>query len=294
MTGAGGLVGSRLVPRLRSQDHEVVATDRETDVADPLQVDAVLARHLPDAVIHLAALSSPSESLRAPQETYRTNFLGSRSILAAVRAGAPRARVLLVGSGDIYGTASPGATAFDERAPLRPRSPYARSKAAVDQLGEYYAELGLDVIRIRAFNHTGPGQSDLFAASSFARQLAELESSRRAPVLRVGNLDAVRDFLDVEDVVEAYLRLLDPAVPGGAYNVASGRGVRIGELLDTLIGLSSVDPRIETDPQRYRPTDFSIGNAERLRAATGWEPAIPLASSLERLLSDWRVRVAAA
>ncbi len=294
MTGARGLVGSRLVPRLQTQGHDLVATDLELDVSDPLRVAGAVAEHRPDAVVHLAALSSPAQSVRAPQATYRVNFVGSRAILAAVRERAPQARVLLVGSGDIYGTAQPGAPAFAEGDALRPRSPYARSKAAADQLGAFYAKRGLDVIRIRAFNHTGPGQSDLVAASSFARQLAEIEYSRSAPVLRVGNLDAVRDFLDVDDVVEAYLRLLDPGVPAGAYNVASGRGVRIGDLLNELVGISSAEPTLEVDPERFRPTDCCVGNAERLGAIAGWEPQIPLATTLERLLNDWRARLAAA
>ncbi len=293
VTGAGGLVGGRLVPRLREEGHEVAATDRELDVTDRAQVESAVARQRPDALIHLAALSSPAESYQKPEATYRVNYLGSRTVLAAAWRHASAARVLLVGSGDVYGTAQPGAPAFREDAPLRPRSPYARSKAAADQLGAFYANRGLDVVRIRAFNHTGPGQSDQFAASSFARQIAEIEASQRKPVLRVGNLDAGRDFLDVNDVVEAYVRLLDRTVPASVYNVASGSAVRIRDLLEALLARATVAPAVEVDPERMRPTDYSVGNADRLRAATGWKPRVPLDATLYSLLSYWRDRVAA-
>ena len=128
---------------------------------------------------------------------------------------------------------------------------------------------GLDVVRVRAFNHAGPGQSDAFVLSSFARQIAEIESARRPPVLRVGNLDSVRDFLDVADVVDAYVRLLDPRVPAGAYNVASGCGRRIGDLLDALVARSGVELRIDVDPERLRPRDVAVGDASRLLPERG-------------------------
>jgi nucleoside-diphosphate-sugar epimerase len=201
--------------------------------------------------------------------------------------------VLLMGSGEAYGPADPGGPPFTEASPLRPASPFARTKAAADLLGAGLAERGLHAVRVRAFNHSGPGQSEAFVASSFAKQLVEIASGQRPGVLRVGNLDCVRDFLDVEDVVDAYLKLCDPHVPAGAYNVASGRGTRIGALLERLCELAAVSPRIEIDRARVRPTDAALGDATRLRDATGWAPRIPLDATLERLLRYWRGRISA-
>ena len=295
VTGAAGFVGGHLIPRLEAEGASVEATDREVDVSDAGAVEELVARVAPDAVIHLAAQSSIAASWREPALTFRVNFLGARCVLAALERRAPSARLLLVGSGDQYGTAKPGAPAFRESDPLRPPSPYSRTKAAADLLGADFARRGLDVVRVRAFNHAGPGQSDAFVLSSFARQTAEMESGLREPLLRVGNLDSVRDFLDIADVVDAYVRLLDPtAAPAGVYNVASGVGGRIGDLLDALLSHARVRPRVEVDPERVRPTDLSVGDASRLREATGWAPRVPFERTIESALSDWRARLRAA
>jgi GDP-4-dehydro-6-deoxy-D-mannose reductase len=294
VTGAAGFVGRHLCPRMTSAGWQVCAVDRDLDVQDSAAVEARVAELAPRAIVHLAAQSSPALSLGAPEESVRINFLGARHVLEAAARRAPRARVLLVGSGEQYGPAAPGAPAWTESAPLRPRTPYARSKACADLLGAHYAARGLDVVRVRAFNHSGPGQSDVFVMASFARQAAEIAAKRRAPVFSVGNLDAVRDFLDVDDVVEAYLRLLDPKVPAGAYNVASGVGRRIGALLDLLREAAAIKARVVVDPARLRPADVSVGDASRLRAATGWAPRVPFEVSVRRVLDDWRARVAAA
>jgi GDP-4-dehydro-6-deoxy-D-mannose reductase len=253
-----------------------------------------MAELAPRAVVHLAAQSSVAQSNDAPEESARINFVGARNLLEAVARHAPRARVLLVGSGEQYGPAETGAAPWTEAAALRPRSPYARSKACADLLGARYAADGCDIVRVRAFNHTGPGQSDVFVLASFARQAAEIAAGRRDPELAVGNLDSVRDFLDVDDVVDAYLRLLDPRVPAGAYNVASGIGRRIGALLDALRAEAGIQARVRMDPARMRPADASVGDAAKLRAATGWSPRVPFELTLRRLLDDWRARVAAA
>jgi GDP-4-dehydro-6-deoxy-D-mannose reductase len=293
VTGASGFVGRHLVPRLRARSHEVVATDREIDVADADAVQGCVARARPDAIVHLAAVSSVAASREDPALAYRVNYLGAHALLEAAARQAPRARILLVGSGDAYGSAPPGSAAFSEGSPLRPGSPYSRTKAAADLLGAAYADRGLDVLRLRPFNHTGAGQSDAFVASSFARQLVEVERGTRPAVLAVGNLDSVRDFLDVGDVVEAYALLCEPGAAAGAYNVASGRGLRAGELLERLCALAKLSPRIEVDPARFRPTDHSVGDASRLRAATGWAPRIALDETLESLLAFWRRELSA-
>jgi len=294
VTGARGFVGGHLVPRLRGEGFDVTATDRELDVTDRAAVAARLQQTRPAAIVHLAAQSSVAASTEMPDETQRINCGGARAVLEAALHCDPRPRVLLIGSADQYGSAAPGAPPFREDAPLAPASAYARSKAEAERLGTAFAERGLEVVRVRAFPHCGPGQSDAFALSSFARQIAEIEAGRRAPVLKVGNLESVRDFLDVDDVVDAYVRLLDPDVAAEIYNVASGVGRRLRDLLEGLLALSDRRPAIEPDPERVRPADHLVGDASRLRVATGWKPVVPIATTLERLLDDWRTKVSAA
>jgi GDP-4-dehydro-6-deoxy-D-mannose reductase len=293
VTGAAGFVGRHLVPRLSRAGYEVVATDVELEVSDASAVEAAVASAAPALLVHLAAVSFVPESRAEPERTYRVNFLGTRAVLAAAARAAPGARVLLACSAGQYGPAAPGAPPFTEASPQRPRSPYAHTKAAADLLGAWYAARGLDVVRSRASNHTGPGQGEGFVLPDFARQAVEIALGRREPVMRVGNLDSVRDFLDVEDVVEAYLVLADRAVPAGVYNVASGRGVRIGDALEAILNLAGVKPRIEVDPDRLRPTDQTVGDARRLRETTGWAPRVAFQTTLERLVAHWRERLSA-
>jgi nucleoside-diphosphate-sugar epimerase len=293
VTGAAGFVGRHLVPRLRRAGYQVVATDIELEISDAPAVEAAVAKAAPALLVHLAAVSFVPESRVEPERTYRVNFLGTRSVLEAARRAAPGARVLLACSADQYGSAAPGAAPFTEASPLRPHSPYAHTKVAADLLGACYAARGLDVVRTRAFNHTGPGQAEGFALPSFARQAVEIALGRREPVVRVGNLESVRDFLDVEDVVEAYLALAGRSAPAGVYNVASGRGVRIGHALGAILNLAGVEPRIEVEPERLRPTDQTLGDATRLREATGWAPKLALETTLERLVAHWRERLSA-
>jgi GDP-4-dehydro-6-deoxy-D-mannose reductase len=270
---------------------EVTATDRDLDVTDRHAVEAKLTQLAPHAIVHLAAQSSVAASQKDPDLTLRVNYLGTLSVLRGAQHCGSQPRVLLIGSADQYGTTDSSSEPFTEASPLKPTSVYARSKAEADQLGVTFADVGLPIVRVRAFNHSGPGQPDSFVLSSFARQIAEIESGQREPVMRVGNLDSVRDFLDVADVVDAYVRLLDAQVEPTAYNVCSGVGVQLRVLLDALLERSTTQPRIESDPERFRPTDFSIGDASRLRAATGWEPTVPIEQTLERLLSYWRQKV---
>jgi nucleoside-diphosphate-sugar epimerase len=291
VTGAAGFVGGHLVSRLEAEGCHVSASDREIDVADPTAVAAKIAEVRPETIFHLAALSSVAASYEQPELTYRVNYLGTRTVLEATSRMAPEARVIVVSTADMYGSASPGAAPFSEASPLRPNSPYARSKAAADLIGGSFAARGLDVLRVRPFNHTGPGQTEAFVLPSFARQVAAIEAGAGEPLLRVGNLESVRDFLDIDDVIEAYARLLDRSVPADVYNVASGAGVLIGDALRSLCELASIEPRIEVHPDFFRPTDIAVGSAERLHSAAGWEPQVPFSTTLERLLNDWRERI---
>jgi GDP-4-dehydro-6-deoxy-D-mannose reductase len=285
ITGAAGFVGRRLSAALASSGHTVIGVDREIEITDAPVVAKNLASARADAIVHLAAMSSPADALRDPTLAARVNYWGTRAMLEAARVEAPGARVLLVTSGEVYGNRALGAAAFRESDPLDPHTPYARSKACADLLGERYAGRGVDVVRVRPFNHTGPGQLPDFVAPAFARQVAAIAAGRSAPRIAVGNLDSVRDFLDVDDVVDAYQRLLDRAVPADVYNVASGVGRRIGDLLDALIDLAGTRCEIAVDPARVRPTDTAVGDASRLRAVTGWKPRVPWSQTLRRLLA---------
>jgi GDP-4-dehydro-6-deoxy-D-mannose reductase len=285
ITGAAGFVGRRLVAALASAGHTVIGVDREVEITDAPRVARSLASARADAIVHLAAMSSPADAMREPTPAARVNYWGTRAVLEAARTEAPDARVLLVTSGAVYGNAAVGAAPFRESDPLNPAAPYARSKACADLLAARYAERGLDVVRVRPFNHTGPGQAADFVLPAFARQIAAIAAGRSAPRIAVGNLDSVRDFLDVDDVVDAYQRLLDRGVPADTYNVASGVGRRIGDLLDALIELAGARCAIEVDPARVRPTDTAVGDASRLRAVTGWEPRVPWIETLRCLLT---------
>ena len=283
VTGAAGFVGQRLLAELAAQGHESRGTDVECDIRDPTAVAQSVRETAPQALIHLAGLTSVPASHSAAEDTFSVNYLGARSVLEAVRHEAPRCRVLLVGSGEVYGNRAPNGEPFREEAAFATGSPYANSKACADRLGAAYRELGLDVVRVRPFNHTGPGQDERFVIPSFARQLAEIASGGKQAILRTGNLDCVRDFLDVDDVVAAYLGLLVPDAGAGPFNVASGVGQRIGALLDTLCAIAGLEPAIELDPARFRPTDHSVGDATALREATGWRPEADLTNTLERV-----------
>jgi GDP-4-dehydro-6-deoxy-D-mannose reductase len=310
ITGVAGFVGGHVVDFLRDQQPkaEIVGLDNrpgararalgieivKADLEDAASIRSALARVRPDRVIHLAAQSSPQRSWEDPAGTLRTNVLGMLNLLEAVRGGAAAPRMVAVGSADEYGLVGPDEVPLREDAPLRPASPYAVSKVAQGYLALQYAlSPGLHVVRTRTFHHTGPRRGEQFAESSFARQLAEIEAGQRPPRLEVGNLEAVRDFTDVRDVVRAYWLLLDRGVPGEVYNVCTGRGLRLRDLLERLIALSGLRVEVLVDATRLRPADAPIlvGDPGRLRAATGWEPEVPLERTLGDLLDYWRERV---
>ena len=311
VTGAGGFVGGHLVELVRREApatsvHGVVlphgslggtsaagARIVEADLDDPAAAAAVIEEVRPQGIVHLAGQSSVHQSWLDPGGTLRTNVLGIVHLLDAARRLGLRPAVLVVGSAEEYGPVSEAELPIREDAPLRPVSPYAVSKVAQGALALLYGPAGgMRVVLTRTFHHTGPGRGEAFAESSFARQIAEIERGLRPPVIEVGNLDAVRDFTDVRDVVRAYLALVEKGEPGQAYNVCSGRGRRIREILDLLLAGSSARVEVRIDKERLRPADVpaQVGDPGRLRAATGWEPRIPLEQTLQDLLADWRAR----
>ena len=277
VTGPAGFVGTHLRAELGE-----AFVPYEGDVLDAESLrEAVRGA---DAVVHLAAQSSVAASWADAMESWRVNVDGTVGVLAAVGAERPEARILFASTCEVYGNASRIPTPEDER--VAPVSPYAAGKAAAE-LACLFS--GLDVVVARAANHEGPGRDDRFAIGSWTRQIARLEAEGGGTLL-VGDLSAERDILDVRDVSRAYRLLLDPSVPAGTYNVASGRTVKMAEVVDLLVGLARVPVRIERDESRVRPADIPrlAGDASKLRAATSWEPEIPLEQTLADTLTAAR------
>jgi GDP-4-dehydro-6-deoxy-D-mannose reductase len=310
ITGVRGFAGPHLIARLRAAiDWSLYGVSRRAavncpdytplavDLLDREQLIGCIAEVRPAYVFHLAAQSHVPTSHNDGGATLTNNIAGQANLLDACRALPEPPRVLIVASGEEYGVARPEEMPLTEDNPLRPTSPYAVSKVAQDYLGlQYFISYGLPVIRVRAFNHIGPGQSDRFVIAAFARQIAEIEAGQREPVVRVGNLEARRDFLDVRDVVNAYFLALTRGEPGAVYNVGSGRAIAISEALDALLSLSSARITVELDPERLRPADVPLVVADnsRLCAATGWRAQIGFKQSLRDILDWWREQVRAA
>ena len=266
-------------------------TCHSVDLRERSTVEALVQSLRPDWVFHLAASSSVAASWEDPAETL-TNNIGAQANLLAALVGLERLpRVLVVGSADEYGAPQRDDALLDEDAPLRPITPYGVSKVAQDYLAlQYHLSHGLPVVRVRPFNHVGPGQSPAFAVASFARQVARIEAGREAPVLKVGNLESRRDFTDVRDVVTAYRLALEQGRPGDVYNIGSERSVRLREVVDMLLGMSRTQIRVEVDASRTRPVEARAYRCDssRLRRLTGWRPSIPLEQTLRDTLEYWR------
>ncbi|MGI8424743.1 MAG: GDP-mannose 4,6-dehydratase [Chloroflexota bacterium] len=314
ITGVSGFAGSYLaeyclarpgvdvygtVRAVERPGHAGHLTDRmkllPIDVREAASVDAAVRASQPDVVFHLAAQASVAASFDDPVGTLMDNAVGQLNVIQAVLNLAPQARLLVVGSAYEYGLVRPEENPIDESVPLRPMDPYAVSKVTQDLFGyQYSLSHRLQSVRVRAFNHTGPRQSTEFVASRFAKLIAEIEAGRREPVLTVGNLAAVRDFTDVRDVVRAYFLAATKGQPGEVYNVGSGVGRKIEELLALLVGFSRAAIQIQEDPNLFRPLDVPalICDASKLRQHTGWEPQLPLERTLRDLLEHWRSELA--
>lgn len=277
ITGAGGFAGRHLADACRAAGDDVTGASRSSgvDLLDAGAALAAVADARPDVVYHLAARSHVGESWDDPAGFLAANVTLALNVLEAVRRAAPEARVVAVASGEVYGP--PESLPVTEDAPLRPQTPYAVSKASADLLAGFYADAhGLRVIRARPFNHAGPGQQPTFAIASFARQAAA------GGEIAIGNPDTRRDYTDVRDVARAYRLLAERAEPG-TYNVCSGRTASARELVAMLGGTFAVEP----DLVRAHEVMEVRGSAERLRAATGWEPEIPLEQTLADTVAWW-------
>jgi GDP-4-dehydro-6-deoxy-D-mannose reductase len=311
ITGITGFAGSHLAEYLLAEhpDVEVFGTYRwrsrmdnvehfrsrvkllEADLRDYTSMYNALERSRPDFIFHLAAQSFVPSSWTAPNETLTTNISGQTNLFEAIRSLHLDPVVQIACSSEQYGLVLPDEVPIKETNPLRPLSPYAVSKVAQDYLGyQYFQSYGLKAIRTRGFNHTGPRRGQVFVTSNFCSQVAAIELGMQEPVIRVGNIEAIRDFTDVRDMVRAYWLAVNHGKPGEVYNIATGSGIRIRELLNRIIALANVEVKIEVDPDRLRPSDVEIliGDSSKFRADTGWEPRIPFEQTLQDLLAYWR------
>ncbi len=312
ITGITGFAGSHLAEFCMSRGIEVYGIVRwrsrreniehiedkleliECDLRDSSSIKKALKESKPDYIFHLAAQSFVPTSWHAPAETLCTNILGQLNIFEAVRELEVNPRIHLACSSEEYGLVYENELPIKEDNPLRPLSPYAVSKVAQDMLGyQYFMSYGMDIVRTRAFNHEGPRRGHVFVTSNFSKQIAEIEKGKKEPVIYVGNLNAKRDFSDVRDVVKAYWLSLEKGEKGEVYNIASGKAYTIREMLDLLLSIGKVNVKVKEDPSRMRPSDVEllVGDASKIRKATGWKPEISFEKTLEDLLNYWRERV---
>lgn len=314
ITGVTGFVGSHLVEfilkeypqvevfgiqrwRSRTENIEHVfekITMEECDIRDLTSVTRIIDRTTPDLIFHLAAQSYVPTSWQAPAETLSTNIIGNVNIFEAVRQVGLNPKIHVAGSSEEYGLVYPEELPIKETNLFRPLSPYAVSKVGQDLLGyQYYMSYKLNIIRTRGFNHTGPRRGSVFVSSNFSKQIAEIEKGLRAPKIYVGNLEAVRDFTDVRDMVRGYWLALEKGVPGEVYNICSGHGYSIKEILEKLLKLTKIKVEIVPDPARMRPSDVPvlIGDNSKFVRQTGWRPLIPFEKTLEDILNYWRGKV---
>jgi len=288
VTGASGFVAGWLRRHLHECGDSVVTVDERTDIADGEALRALLVEAAPDAVYHLAAFTHVGRSWEQPSEVFRVNALGTLELLQAARACPRPPRVLLVGSAEVYGVVKPDQLPVTEEAPLMPVSPYAASKVAAEYLGvQAHLGYGLPVIRVRAFNHIGPGQHPSFVVPALVRRILEARAGGQAS-LPVGNLSTRRDFTDVRDVVRAYRLLVEQGEAGEAYNVCSGVDVSIEAVARRLLELAGAELDLVVDPELVRPVDVPVllGDPSKITAATGWRPRLSLEATLADVLAD--------
>jgi GDP-4-dehydro-6-deoxy-D-mannose reductase len=309
VTGVSGFAGPPLVRALAEGGHTVHGLARHppardvgapvvfhaADVRDAAGIARVMAEVAPDAVAHLAALAEPRTAEADPEAAYGVNLGGTLAVLAAARAAPRTPRLLVVSSSAVYGNVPPADQPITEDVPLRPLTVYGASKAAAEVAAlQWERAYGLDVVVARPFNHTGPGQLPAYVCAALASQVAAIESGRQPPVLTVGNVDPVRDVGDVRDVTAGYVALLERGRRGTVYNLCTGEGASVAEIIAQLRSLARVPMRARMDPERRRAHDAEriVGSHARATADTGWAPRIPLVDTIATVLDDWRHRAA--
>ena len=268
---------------------ELIPCPPHFDLLDPGQVDAAMAEHAPDAILHLAAQSNVPQSFKDPEGTFRVNVFGTLRLLQAIKRAGLSPRVVLASSGDVYGNVPEAEMPVSEDRIPRPRNPYAVSKLAAEALCYQWSQSdGVQVMVARAFNHIGAGQSDSFVLPSFARQIAEIKAGKRPPVIEVGDIDVTRDFTHVADVIEGYLALLAHGRPGETYNIASGSDRRVRDLLGRMLELSGAKAEIRRDPERFRHAEQRVVRGSNAKISSlGWHPHRSIDDALTGILEEW-------
>jgi GDP-4-dehydro-6-deoxy-D-mannose reductase len=296
ITGAAGFVGQHLMPILHQALPKAEIITSRFDVTDADSVKIAVEQIRPDAVLHLAAIAGVGSARQNPDAAWQVNLFGTLNLARAVLALVPACTLLFASTADAYGASFQTGHPLDETAALAPLNTYSATKAAADLTLGAMASEGLRAIRLRPFNHTGPGQTDDFVVPSFARQVARIQAGLQEPIIHTGALDPVRDFLDVRDVCAAYAACIahaDALTPGLIMNIASGQSRRIGDVLQVLLDLAGVQSEIRIDIARLRPTDIgrAVGNAGLAGRLLGWAPQIPWDQTLREVLADWQLRV---
>lgn len=309
ITGIGGFVGRHLTRNLVLNGHQVSGLDYagielpddfksydnfkvyEGDLRDEKIISEAINDYKPDTIFHLAAQSSVKISFENPHDTFSVNLFGTLNLLEAVSKVDYEIKTLIVSSSEVYGRLEPEECPVVEEHPLRPINPYAVSKAAVDLLAcQYFMAYKLPIYIVRAFSHSGPGQKTVGVLSDWAFQVAKMELGLAPPILKVGNLKVKRDYTDVRDVVRAYIGVIEKGEPGKPYNVCSGVGYELSELLEKYRTLAEKDIEVFKDQSRLRPVDIPIltGSNNRIKSDTGWEPEIEIDETLIDSLKYWR------
>jgi len=312
ITGITGFVGSHMAELLLSKGFKVHGLCRwrsrtenidhikskihlvEGDLLDAHSLQQLMMDVRPTHIFHLAAQSFVPASWTSPAVTLEINVVGSCNLFEAVRAAQLNPLIQIACSSEEYGLVKPEEVPIKETNPLRPLSPYGVSKVAMDYLGyQYFKSYNMRIVRTRGFNHTGPRRGDVFAESTFAKQIAEIEKGTAEPVISVGNLEAKRDYTDVRDMVKGYFLAAEKGSPGEVYNICSGRARKINEVLQTLLSFSKVKVEIRQDPARMRPSDVPIllGDSTKFRRRTGWKNTISFEQTMEDLLNYWREKI---
>lgn len=312
ITGIAGFAGSHLAELLLAKQFEVYGLCRprskmdhiegiinklhleDADILDSHSLYTTILRIKPDYIFHLAAQSFVPTSWVSPSVTLEVNVVGSADLFEAVRQAGIDPLIQIACSSEEYGLVYPNEIPIKETNPLRPQSPYAVSKVAMDYLGyQYFCSYKMRIVRTRGFNHTGPRRGETFVTSNFAKQVAMIEKGKQEPVIHVGNFEAQRDWTDVRDMVRGYLIALEKCDPGEVYNICTGRAVRVSDMLKLLLSFSKVKVEIRQDPLRMRPSDVPvlIGDHSKFTTKTGWKDEIPFEKTMEDLLNYWRARV---
>lgn len=312
ITGITGFAGSHLAelllkkgfsvygisrPRSKTDNIDEIQNDitlEDADILDSHSLYSIMVKIKPNYIFHLAAQSFVQSSWASPANTMEINVVGSVHLFEAIRRAEINPVIQIACSSEEYGLVYENEVPVKEENPLRPQSPYAVSKVAMDYLGyQYHQSYGIKVVRTRGFNHTGPRRGEVFVTSNFARQIAEIEKGKREPVIEVGNLEAKRDWTDVRDMVRGYLLALEKGDPGEVYNICTGKAWKISEMLNILLKLTKIKVKTKQVPERMRPSDVPIliGDCTKFRKKTGWKPEIPFEQTLTDLLNYWRERV---